>query len=580
MKRFKYSLLCSAMALACSTATAATYEVVDVGGVENTRESFALGVNGHGDTVGISRDHYNFPIDFDHLDMALIESDLAARKESSPSAYENIHFEDIQNRQLNADALGYLFSFLNARKNDLNFQKIGDQTGFATVNGFTNEVSVFDQVDPDFGGKSRSTVDRVNAINDSGWAVASGTDRYVYTTYTPDATEDTPEPEPKNTWVTSFLGQKGVVSNGEQKTVIHSPETRFGGTSYLADISNSNYVVGYAAIGYSALATESLASCETLTDPVNQMRCAITVKRDYDAAKQRFYKYRAFRWQLDGNMQVVEQKQLDLLFTPKEDDQRTHLSIAYGVNNAGHVVGYSEGFKNQSDFDNNRLTREIAVYWDGETVREFIDQEKDQDADSRTLAVNDNNIAVGFVENYRNFDLIKQMFIYDATTNKVTYPDGFFSSSESVAYGINNHNKVVGIAEVENSVVTTRRKRGFVYDIASDTMTDLNTLIACDSPYTIAEARDINDDGVIVGTAIMNVQKRDSLGNVLLDDNGDPIMNELPRAVKLVPIAGGSVENCTDNDSETPTYDRKGAGFGWVWLLGLLPLIARRRLVG
>ncbi len=582
MKRFNYSLLCSAMALAACTANAATYEVVDIGGVDQTRHSFALGVNGNGDVVGISREHFNFPIDFDHLDMDAIELDINVKKQTNPELYADVSFERVQNRDLNAATLDYLFSYLTNQSTNYTVQKIGNQTAFQTSNGFLSELNLFDAVDESIGDFTRSTFDQVNAINDDGWSVSSATDKMVYTSYTPDATETTPEPEAVNIWSKGFADRKGVVSDGVNKTVIQSPEILFGGTSYLTDISNSKFVVGYAAIGFSVNGATALENCTALTDSVNQMRCAISVRNEFIKNKQRFYKYRAFRWTLDDTMAVIEEqtKQLELLFTPKESDLRTHLSAAYGVNEVGHVVGYSDGFRKPSDFDNDNSTREVATYYDGATVREFIDQEKDSDRNSRAVDVNDNNIAVGYVEKFKNFDFIKRMFVYNADTDTVTYPNGFFSSSETVAAAVNNHNKVVGTAEVENTVGQTRRQRGFIYDISSDTITDLNKLISCNNPYTIAEAKDINDDGVIVGTAIKTVEKRDSLGAIIVDDNGEPVMEAVARAVKLIPIADGSVEDCNTNDAgDVITYERKGAGFGVFATLGLLLLAGMRRLI-
>lgn len=581
MNRFKYSLLCSAMAMATFTVNAATYDVVELSGVENTRYSYAFGVNNQGDVVGVSTEHFNFPINFERLNYSAIEADLLVRKESNPTAYENVVFEDIVGRQLNADSLDYLTTFLRSRVTDVTHQKIGDRTAFININGVTEELDLFDQFDAEFGGKTRSTSDLVNAINDSGWTVSSATDRWVYTSYTPNATEDEPNPEAVNVWSRNFLDARGVVRNGDQLTEIVSPESTYGGSSNLVDISNNGYVAGFATIGYSDNATTSLEACAELTDEVNQMRCAFSIRNDYASSSQRFYKNRAFRWQLDENMQVVEAKELDLAFTPKEDDNRTHLSAAFGVNAHGHVVGYSDGFRNESDFNNDRSTRQVATYWDETGVRTFIDQEKDSDRHSRTIAVNDNNIAVGYVEEFRNFDFIQRMFVYKANDNAVSYPNGFFSSSETHVKAINNHDMAVGAAEVENTVGSTRRKRGFIYNVQTDEITNINKLTACNSPYTIVEANDINDEGVIVGTALKNVQQLDSMGQPMVDDNGEAIMEEVTVAVKLTPIANGAVEDCsvTDDGEQTPTYERKGAGFGWLSVICLLSLMSVRRLV-
>lgn len=110
-------------------------------------------------------------------------------------------------------------------------------------------------------------------------------------------------------------------------------------------------------------------------------------------------------------------------------------------------------------------------------------------------------------------------------------------------------------------------------------MTDINDLTSCANPYRVVEAKDINDDGVIVGTALLELTKKDVLGNDVLDDAGEPVLEQVTRAVKLVPIAGGSIDNCEEIEEQENDYERKGAGFGLfgLMLLGLVSL--KRRLV-
>lgn len=578
MKRFKYSLLCSAMVLASTTANAAKYEVVEVSGAPDTRYSYATGISESGDLVGISTDHFNFPIDFDHLNMDAVETDLANRKATNPDAFANVNFEDIQAQQLNADTLLYLRGYLVTNSNDARVQKVGNQTGFINYNGVSSELTLFDEVNAALGSKTRSTQDLVNDVNSDGTAVSSATAQYYFTDYLPPVTEDNPEPELLQIWHRDHINTKGVVTKGSQKLVIESPETQFGGYSFLTGISDSNYVVGLAAVSLSINGQGQVNdSCGELTDPIQLQRCGQTVLALLDQAGQPFFVERAFRWQLDDALNIIETTDLGIMFTPKEEDLRTHNSAALAVNDAGVVVGYSDGFENQSDFDNNLETREIAVYHNGTQWIEFIDQSKDQDVDSRALDINDNNMIVGYTENFVNFVTTKQMFVYNINDGTVEYPDSFFNSAESVGNAINNEGLVVGTADIEAAIGSTRRQRGFVYDTVAKELTDLNKLLSCNNSYTVVQATDINNQGVIAATALVDVPKLDSQGQPTVDSNGDPVMEAVSRAVKLIPVANGSIDDCTS--TEQITYERKGAGFGLWGLLLLGAFVTIRRLV-
>ncbi len=69
---------------------------------------------------------------------------------------------------------------------------------------------------------------------------------------------------------------------------------------------------------------------------------------------------------------------------------------------------------------------------------------------------------------------------------------GTFGGIYSIAWGINDSGEVVGRANL-----TTGAQHAFLY--SNGTMTDLNTLISQSSGWTLEDARDINDNGWIVG---------------------------------------------------------------------------------
>ena len=167
-----------------------------------------------------------------------------------------------------------------------------------------------------------------------------------------------------------------------------------------------------------------------------------------------------------------------------------------------------------------------------------------------------------------------KMFIYDRNNDQITLPDGFFISSETVPRAINNENIVVGEADVDSE---NRRKNGFIYDIDAETFTNLNSLIACDAPFEIVAANDINDNGEIIAEALVTRAQRDIRGEPVNDADGNAIMIDAVVAVKLVPT-GNPASDCAPSEEEAAANERQGASFGIISSFGLLILILFRRL--
>ena len=157
----------------------------------------------------------------------------------------------------------------------------------------------------------------------------------------------------------------------------------------------------------------------------------------------------------------------------------------------------------------------------------------------------------------------------------VPYQHDFFNGSSSTARAINENNVVVGEGEFEthnDSTSNPRRTHAFMYDINTDTFTDLNDFLSCDTPYTIIEARDINEDNEISATAIVKENRRDAKGELVQDEDGNQLTEDVVRAVTLRPIAG-EIEDCSEVEEKV---ERKGAGIG-LGLFALFGLLGIRR---
>lgn len=128
-----------------------------------------------------------------------------------------------------------------------------------------------------------------------------------------------------------------------------------------------------------------------------------------------------------------------------------------------------------------------------------------------------------------------------------------------MARDINNNNMVVGEGEVEFANQGTRRKNAFLYDMNTQTFTDLNDLVACDSPYSIVGANSINDDNIILANALVNEQARNPNGDLVVDSDGEPIMIDRVIAVRLNPIPNGVIEDCSSENNDSINNERQGA---------------------
>ncbi|WP_144394295.1 DUF3466 family protein [Pleionea sediminis] len=125
----------------------------------------------------------------------------------------------------------------------------------------------------------------------------------------------------------------------------------------------------------------------------------------------------------------------------------------------------------------------------------------------------------------------------------------------SQAFDINTDNLIIGISQITSSPSTFAP---FIYDMdaAEPIMTDLNTLIDCDSGWILGDVRAINDSGVIVGSG------------TFIDADGEPSV----RAFKLTPRADAADRSCEEEEES----DDSSGSFGW----GLLVLgfaLGRRR---
>jgi probable HAF family extracellular repeat protein len=149
----------------------------------------------------------------------------------------------------------------------------------------------------------------------------------------------------------------------------------------------------------------------------------------------------------------------------------TSCSSAQDINEQSVTVGFS-GTGTSSCATGLKATR-----WDGNIMTELASL---NGLDSYALAVNDSDVAVGKSGT--------QPVFWDS---QGVHSIGILSFSSGEARGINNNGEVVGELGGKQSA--------FYYDPAADQTVDLNEWIDPQSGWTLKQANDINDAGMIVG---------------------------------------------------------------------------------
>jgi hypothetical protein len=222
-----------------------------------------------------------------------------------------------------------------------------------------------------------------------------------------------------------------------------------------------------------------------------------------------------------------------------------------------------------------------VVYKDGNVID--LSGEHTNKGSSRAYDINDAGIAVGHITKALGGKAVQKFFYVDTTApeEEITMinPDDFFTGSDSTVRAINNSGLMVGEGEIEThneSAQNPRRTAAFVYDMNNDLFTNLNKTIPCSLrlTYDILEARGINDAGMISATAIVKVDRRDAKGEIMLDESGSPLKEDIVRSVSLEPMPEDG-EVCTA--AEENKVIRKGASISFTGVLSIMALFGLRR---
>ena len=575
----KYKLLAASVLATLSTsALSATYALTELGNFENAKHTYVTDVSENGHVIGLANGLYNIPIDISYIDFtdSLIKNAYTNEVNSFELSDKEITFtlDDIENNDAiytNADAHTFMVRFLSNLSANFEYQKISSIVATNYNSGVITEQSLFDVASVDYDGLTRSTSNFYNAVSQDGTTVGWGSAPFDKITFTPDGETE------EETWFTREFIERGIlISEGGVEVPLVPEFTEHGGTSKASDIVATD--TGYVVVGNVSVSipterqTLIADNCDGLDEPV--MTCIESIN---SRNTRGLFNKTAVKWTLDSAYNVTSTELLGLALTPKEDeDSNPFISNALAVNKNGVAAGFS----NTRYFDRDSTILTMPVYFkDGEVV-DFIEQRDDWQS-GKAFAINDNDIVVGYATKRIEGTLRNKLFYHDINTNTTVFPEGYFISSSSYANDINNQGYIVGEGEIGESD-NSRRSEAFIYKIGDDKITNLNKLLPCyDSDgetsfsYKMVEAKSINENNEVFGVATKTVEKRNSLGGVVTDVNGNIEYESVAVAVKLSPIPNGEVENCKAPDAEF--YERSSASFSWFGLL-LLPLVGLRRV--
>jgi hypothetical protein len=569
---------------------AAQYSVVELPLVDKGVNNFPTAINAQGKITTNTQSPFNPPIDvslinFESPTIIAGLTDIDAAMAGQPNEADYLLLYNI-------------ITAANASGPSQGFQQISALHSYVADEQSAEFVSGFDQLSAGNNEYTFSTETNVRGINDVGSTAGGGQDVFYTLPYTslPNIDEDTGEDSGSidlNYVLNNFLLRAFATINGS--TVALAPiAIEAGGLSDAYDINNNNQVVG---VGSTVNTSENLqtqidiciageqlnADDELVQIDVPLESCLRSVMTT--ASFNTVFQQRTMIWQLDDVGNVLSSKALGLLLSAEEqaevqatadarsdsdtDPEVVFVSQGRAINDNGIAVGLASALYR----DTESVSTFAAIFID-DTVSEITD---DQDY-FRSIAtdINNQDIVVGHAFKSINGSTRSKFFVHDINSGDTRFPEDFFVGSASLATAINNSGKVVGYGQIEAGVGNTpRRTAGFIYDDNTQEFQNINTLLECNSSFSIVQANGINDANEIAATAVVQRAARDIRGEPVLDSDGAEVLVDRIVAVKLLPIAEGSIDDCGE---DTLLLDRQGAGIGWLSMFALLLLGTRLRI--
>lgn len=554
----KFTRLASAVILysASLPILAASYTITELPTESLGQNQYGLSIDDTGTILTAVENRYNSPIDLSTINFE--NGDIIAGLTDIESAKNGVfNLEDytfLVNRAITGSRNFSLFT-----------QQLGSLQAFST-DGSPNNINfinAFDTVSEALGGYSQAmettpkdSVGGTHIVGNS-----EGPFRTIDYVNENDATIK---------YIVSDFDRRAFAQVGENVSPLLPLDVTLGGTSLVNAINDNFVAVGSGSILPSTALTTGIENCadeEIRGDqPIEACYRKIIIVSSGTSVTRRsgLWLQRAHLWTLDTDGTVIDTTTYGTLVTDEEDTPTSQgSSQILDINNSNVGVGVASVKINEG----TSLNTAAAIFQNG-TVTQII---PDEDMlPNSAISLNDNGYIVGLRSLAINRVSRNKMFIYNMNDDNLKFVDDFFESSSTIPRAVNNNNLVVGSADVEATASsgTSRKTAAFLYDIETDNFQNLNTLIACDSPFNLIEATDINDNNEIVVSATTKKPARDARGDIIIDESGNEVLVDTVVTLKLNPT-GQAPATCSDED--LGVEDRNGASTG-LYMFGLLLL--------
>lgn len=555
----KFTRLASAVIMytASLPILAASYTISEMPTETQGQNQYSVSIDNAGVILTAVENKYNVPIDLSTIDFenAAIIAGLTDIEAAQNGVFNLSDYTFLVNRAITGSTN---FSFFTQQLGRLQAYKTdGSANDINFINAFDTESEALDGYSHAMETTPRDSVGGTHVVGNSvgpfrtiNFENAAG-DNIIY--------------------VLSDYDRRAFVQVGQNVTPLMPTNLDLGGTSQVNSI-NENFVV--AGSGSIAATTSLEAGITNCADPDIRgdqpeeacLRSVIIVTSGATTARrQGLWLQRAHLWTVDVEGTVIDTTVYPTLVTDEEELTSQGSSQALDIN----VNNVAVGVASVKVDEGTRLDTAAAIFQNG-VVTQIID---DEDLlPNSAITINDNGYIVGLRSVVINRVSRNKMFVYNMNDDSITFPDDFFDSSSTIPRAVNNNNVVVGSADSEATASsgTSRKTAAFMYDIEADSFLDLNTLIACDSPFDLIEATDINDNNEIVASALTKKPTRDARGDIILDESGEQVLTDTVVTVRLNPT-GQAASECSNEDLGID--ERQGAASGF-FMFSLLVVAA------
>lgn len=540
---------------ALAFADAPNYNIETIATAEAFKNSFPVDMNDRAEVISVNLDIFEYPIDLTLLDFDERDSDLA--NTLSSGTINNVRYlERVKKGKFDSTSLNYVLTYIRSKANDGRYQQVASYRSSFAENNRSDELVIFDTINPETEELSYFNNENVRAINNLSWVTGDSTSTFTKAEFN------------EETWLIPDFIRRGFVKTKNRVIELLPPfDDVVGGISYAVDISDSGWVVGYGSVAETGSLSSLELACKAADDldldnPKPEDVCLWAIFNGNTTNQKTYFKTHALMWKVNANGEVSQPIDLGIALDDSAAvNSASYYSRAFAVNNDGYAVGDSHVVT-----VDNTVRLQAALFHDG-NVHIITNPKTYQE--SRAIDINDNNIVIGTMVDLAGVSRVRKSFYYDLNSADTVIQkiEDFSVGANTSVRAINNQNIIVGQTEISTLSGGLTPKHGFIYYTDTDEMHDLNHLLTCDTDMTIVDAVAINNDGVILAHASFDQTARNIMRQQLATSTGELALEQVEYSVRLVPDVQGTFDCVLPEDE--PKIKRQGASSSW-FVLGLL----------